>query len=35
MARVLPSRFDLGSTTWIVIVAVLLVVFAAAAMYFR
>ena len=35
MATVSPSRFGLSSTAWIIIVAVLLVVLAAAVMYFR
>lgn len=35
MATESPSRFGLGSTTWIIIVAVLLVVLAAMVMYFR
>ena len=30
-----PSRFGLGSTVWAIIVAVLLVVVAAMALYFR
>jgi len=30
-----PSRFRLGATTWIIIVAVLLVVLAAMIIYFR
>jgi hypothetical protein len=35
MATVSPSRFDFGSTAWVIIVAVLLVVLAAMAIYFR
>jgi hypothetical protein len=35
MATVSPSRFGLGSTAWVIIVAVLLVVLAAMAIYFR
>ena len=35
MATASPSRFGLGSTTWVVIVAVLLVLLAAMAIYFR
>jgi hypothetical protein len=35
MATASSSRFGLGSTTWIIIVAVLLVVLAAMVMYFR
>jgi hypothetical protein len=35
MATASPSRFGLSSTAWIVIVAVLLVILAAAAIYFR
>jgi hypothetical protein len=35
MATASPSRFALGSTAWIMIVAVLLVVLAAMAIYFR
>lgn len=35
MAKPLPTRFGLGSTVWIIIVAVLLVVVAAMVMYFR
>ena len=33
MATASPSRFDLGATAWIVIVAVLLVVVAAIVIY--
>jgi hypothetical protein len=35
MATASPSRFGLGSTAWIVIVATLLVILAAMATYFR
>jgi hypothetical protein len=35
MATAFPSRFGLGSTAWILIVAVLLVVLAAMVMYSR
>jgi hypothetical protein len=35
MATASPPRFGLGSTTWVVIVAVLLVLLAAMAIYFR
>ena len=35
MAIASPSRFGLGSTAWVIIVAVLLVVVTAMAMYFR
>ena len=35
MATASPSRFGLGSTAWVTIVAVLLVVLAAMAIYFR
>jgi hypothetical protein len=35
MPTAAPSRFGLGSTTWVVIVAVLLVVLAAIVMYLR
>ncbi len=35
MTTTSPSRFDLGSTVWAIIVAVLLVVVAAMVMYFR
>ena len=31
----LPSRFNLGSTAWVIIVAVLLVVLAAMALYLQ
>ena len=34
MATTSPSRFGLGSTAWIIIVAVLLVVLAAMVIYF-
>jgi hypothetical protein len=33
MTTISPSRFRLGSTVWVVIVAVLLIVLAAAVMY--
>jgi hypothetical protein len=35
MATASPSRFGLGATAWIIIVAVLLVVVAAMVIYFR
>lgn len=35
MAAASPSRFGLGSTVWTIIVAVLLVILAAMATYFR
>jgi|RhiMetdeSRZDD1v2_1073273.scaffolds.fasta_scaffold423963_3 hypothetical protein len=35
MATPSPSRFGLGSTVWVIIVAVLLVVLAAMVIYFR
>jgi hypothetical protein len=35
MATTAPSRFGLGSTTWVIIVAVLLVVLAAMVIYLR
>ena len=35
MATTFPFRFGLGPTTWIIIVAVLLVVLAAMVIYFR
>ena len=35
MTTPLPSRFDLGWTAWLLIIAVLLVILAAMAMYVR
>ena len=35
MATALPSRFGLGSTAWVVIIAVLFVDLAALVIYFR
>jgi hypothetical protein len=35
MANPAPTRFGLGSTVWIIIMAVLLVIVAAMVMYFR
>lgn len=35
MTTITPSRFRLGSTVWVLIVAVLLVVLAAMVMYMR
>jgi hypothetical protein len=35
MATASPPRFGLGSTTWVIIVAVLLVVLAAMVLYLR
>jgi hypothetical protein len=35
MATASPSRFRLGPTAWVIIVAVLLVIVAASAIYFR
>jgi hypothetical protein len=35
MATASPSRIGLGSTAWVIIVAVLLVVLAAMVIYFR
>jgi hypothetical protein len=35
MTTTSPSRFGLGSTVWIIIVSVLLVVLAAMAVYFK
>jgi hypothetical protein len=35
MANASPSRFGLGPTTWIIVVAVLLVVLAAAVIYLQ
>jgi len=35
MATASPSRFGLGSTVWVIIVAVLLVVLAAMTIHFR
>lgn len=35
MPTIAPSRFNLGSTVWVIIVATLLVLLAAMVLYFR